>query len=118
MSRSLPFAVLLAAILVPSSFAAAIDPASPQWARALKGIVVGPDGKPVTGAMVKCLNVRTPGEGLISSVGQPEKTDAQGRFAIYPMDAEQVPFNGPIVDGDIVPGRPRERGDLVPLNSK
>lgn len=104
--------------LAAAQAGAQVEPGSPQWERALKGRVIGPDGKGIAGASVKCLHVRTPGDGLITSVGQPVQTDAEGRFAIYPEDADKQRFNGRIGGGDLAPPHPKERGDLVPLNSK
>ncbi len=72
--------------------------------RALKGVVVGPDDKPVAGARIDCTVVRTPGEGLIQyNNNLPEiLTDSQGRFAIYVPDPD--PRN--------------ERGKLIPPKSR
>jgi len=71
--------------------------------RALRGLVIGPGGKPLAGAAVFCNEIRTPGEGLITPTrGQVALTDAKGRFAIYPVPS---------------PRRADERGKLIPPSS-
>jgi hypothetical protein len=72
--------------------------------RALKGVVIGPDDKPVADARIVCNVVRTPGEGLIQYHEDLTTvlTDAQGRFAIYVPD----------------PNPRNERGKLIPLKSR
>ena len=53
--------------------------------RAAKGTIVGPEGKPVAGAVIACGSVRTAGQGLIGT-GYPRYeavTDEEGRFSIY-----------------------------------
>jgi hypothetical protein len=76
---------------------------SEAHARALQGIVSGPDGKPVVGAVIHCDSVRTPGEGLINPVHPPGEglTDEEGRFTFY------LPNEN----------RDRQRGNLIPLKS-
>jgi hypothetical protein len=72
--------------------------------RAVVGQVVAPDGRPVEGAVIHCAEVRTPGEGLIQEENfrGDALTDDDGQFAIYlPND-----------------NRNRQRGDLIPLNSR
>jgi hypothetical protein len=71
--------------------------------RALRGKVVGPDGKPLAGTAVECREIRTPGEGLI----QPAEvtavlTDEAGAFALYVPD----------------PNPRAERGELIPPQSR
>jgi len=74
-----------------------------EGGRALRGTVVGPDGEPLAGAAVRCGEVRTPGEGLITPQdGQVVLTDERGRFAMYPVPTSQ---------------RAGERGRLIPPNS-
>ena len=53
--------------------------------RAIWGVVVGPDGIPIEGATIKCMNVRTLGEGLINSGNErcTVLTDADGGFCMY-----------------------------------
>jgi hypothetical protein len=72
--------------------------------RALVGQIVSPGGRPVAGAVIHCAEVRTPGEGLIQeeSFRSDALTDDDGRFAFY------LPNEN----------RNRERGDLIPLNSR
>lgn len=81
---------------------------SEAHARALSGQVVDETGKPVAGAVVTCDNVRTPGEGLID--GDPSRgevlADDEGRFTIYAPDLRPDRGGG------------RERGDLIPANSR
>src|SRR5262245_29822897 len=76
---------------------------SEAQARALQGIVTGPDGKPVAGAVIHCDSVRTPGEGLISPAHPAGEalTDEEGRFTFY------LPNEN----------RDQQRGELIPLNS-
>lgn len=73
-------------------------------ARALTGQVVDADGKPVAGASIHCENVRTPGEGLIygSNPRGESLSDRNGRFAFYLPNTN----------------RERERGELIPPNSR
>lgn len=77
---------------------------SEAYGRAVTGQLLSAEGKPLAGAAVECENVRTPGEGLINPL-YPRGwtlTDAEGRFAIY------LPNEN----------RDRERGDLIPQNSR
>ena len=72
--------------------------------RAVQGVVVSPDGKPVVGAIVHCHNVRTAGEGLING-SYPRGaalTDNAGRFSYYL----------PNENAD------RSRGDVIPPGSR
>lgn len=71
--------------------------------RALKGIVLRPNGKPIAGALLRCRSVRTPGQGLVNpSYPYGEAvTDERGRFSYY------LPNEN----------RNRERGELIPVNS-
>lgn len=74
------------------------------YARAVTGVVVDADGRPVADAAILCGNVRTPGQGLINPsypLGS-VLSDAEGRFAIY------LPGTNPN----------RERGELIPEHSK
>lgn len=76
---------------------------SEEGKRALRGVVVGPEGKPLAGAVVRCAEIRTPGEGLIEPVrGQVALTDERGGFRIYPLPSRR---------------RADERGELIPRNS-
>lgn len=74
------------------------------YRRALTGQVVDADGKPVAGAVVHCDDVRTPGEGLINGIFPRGGafSDSEGRFAVYLPSANNE----------------RERGDLIPENSR
>jgi hypothetical protein len=76
--------------------------------RALSGQVVDEAGKPLAGAVVSCDNVRTPGEGLIDGDNPRGEVlaDDEGRFAIYPSNSQRDR------------GRGRERGELIPANSR
>jgi hypothetical protein len=71
--------------------------------RALSGRVTRPDGKPVAGAEVTCMNVRTSGEALINA-GPANRvlTDEEGRFRIYTADTNPR----------------KERGALIPPGSR
>jgi hypothetical protein len=60
-----------------------VAPSSPGYARALRGRVLNPDGRPLAGAVVSCRYARTAGEGLIASDGARVLTDAEGQFALY-----------------------------------
>lgn len=81
---------------------------SEAYKRALSGQVVDEAGMPVAGAVVSCDNVRTPGEGLIDGDNPRGEVlaDDEGRFAIYPSDSQRDR------------GRGRERGELIPANSR
>lgn len=108
--------VLLATVTTAPAIAQnAIAPNSPEHARALKGRVVGPDGLPIPGAVVRCAHVRTPGEGLITAgAGGSVTTDDKGNFVLYPIDAAGAAR----FDAFDPLAKPRERGDLIPLNSR
>lgn len=74
------------------------------FARALKGFVVDVEGRRVANAVVHCENIRTPGLGLIN--GKHPVGDAisgeDGTFTVYlPNENEK-----------------KERGELIPLNSR
>ena len=59
---------------------------TPAYERAFKGVVLGPDGKPVNGAVVTFAEIRTPGDGLIASDSSAAAmSDDKGRFAFYPL---------------------------------
>jgi hypothetical protein len=82
-----------------------VSKSSAAYARALRGQVVTPDGKPVAEAVVKCTEVRTPGQGLIEQAipSGDVITDASGRFVCYLPASDR---------------RKDERGELIPLNSR
>ena len=71
--------------------------------RAARGAVVDPDGHPVAGVRISCLQIRSPGEGLMQgSADAVAVSDDDGRFAFYlPLDTQ----------------RADHRGELVPPNS-
>lgn len=77
---------------------------SDLYQRAVKGVVVSHEGKPVVGAVVQCGHVRTPGEGLINGIYPrgDAVTDSKGRFTYYLANEN----------------RDRERGELIPVNSR
>jgi len=81
-----------------------VEKGTEAYGRSLRGVVTGPDGRPMEGARVTCYTVRTPGEGLIQSHDSIHDvlTGAQGRFSIYVSDAN--PRN--------------ERGKLIPERSQ
>lgn len=58
---------------------------TPAAERAIYGRIVDPNGVPVAGAAIQCLNIRTLGEGLINSFDESRKgiTDANGAFSFY-----------------------------------
>ena len=98
--------------------APAIPVDSPEYSRALKGRVVGPDGTPIRGAEVKCRHVRTPGEGLIDATANASVvTDDKGQFVLYPIDTAADRGGFRFLDLNAEP-KIRERGELIPLNSK
>jgi hypothetical protein len=71
--------------------------------RALRGVVVGPDTKPVSGAIVTSESIRPPGL-LINGYGT-AVTDEQGRFCLYLPELYWA-------------GHPEKSTELVPLRSK
>ncbi|MHC4546620.1 MAG: HEAT repeat domain-containing protein [Planctomycetota bacterium] len=73
--------------------------------RAIWGVVLGPDGNPIEGATIKCMNVRTLGEGLINSGNErcTVLTDADGGFFMYMPASKQYQD---------------QRGTLIPPKSK
>ncbi|HUS72956.1 MAG TPA: HEAT repeat domain-containing protein, partial [Sedimentisphaerales bacterium] len=73
--------------------------------RAIWGVVLGPDGNPIEGATIKCINVRTLGEGLINSGNERSTvlTDADGGFCAYMPPSKQYQD---------------QRGKLIPPKSK
>jgi len=76
--RYLPAQMKLAAPLVPQGTVA--------YERAIRGIVVDPEGQPVGGAVIQCSHVRTLGEGLINAQNgwtYTSLTDDQGAFSLY-----------------------------------
>lgn len=73
--------------------------------RSIHGIVMDPDGHPVSGAVIQCSNVRTLGEGLVNALhGWTYKslTDDRGAFSLY------LPNEN----------RRNERGYLIPPKSR
>src|SRR5687767_7361530 len=66
----------------PVFTAVQVKQGSEAHGRAVSGAVVGPDGRPVAGAVVRCGEVRTPGEGLIQYHGNVTAlADEKGRFS-------------------------------------
>lgn len=82
-----------------------VDRTSKAAQRAIWGVVVGPDGIPIVGATIKCLNVRTLGEGLINSGNERSAvlTDSGGVFCMYMPASTQFQ---------------EQRGELIPPKSK
>ena len=75
------------------------------YQRSIHGIVMNPEGNPVRGAVIKCSNIRTLGEGLINSLhgwSYTSVTDDKGAFSLY------------LPNGNIR----GERGYLIPPKSK
>ena len=72
--------------------------------RALRGVVLDPEGKAVAGAVIALQHIRTPGEGLIQDHNGEAKvqTNEAGRFSLY--------WSGKNPRGD--------RGALVPPHSR
>ncbi|MHC4323930.1 MAG: carboxypeptidase-like regulatory domain-containing protein [Planctomycetota bacterium] len=73
--------------------------------RSIQGIIMDPEGNPVGGAVVKCYNIRTLGEGLINSLYgllYTSVTDEKGAFSLY------LPNEN----------RREDRGYLIPPKSK
>ncbi|MCX7012893.1 MAG: hypothetical protein NTW86_10115 [Candidatus Sumerlaeota bacterium] len=60
---------------------------TPERARALNGVVVDPDGRPVANARLSCQVVRTRDEGLYNASAKEDRfhvpTDEAGRFSLY-----------------------------------
>ena len=81
-----------------------VDRRTEAFRRALTGVVLDADGRPLAGAGIRSTIVWTPGEGLIQYQRDLPtiRTDRAGRFAIY------VPDTNP----------KRERGKLIPPNSR
>lgn len=75
------------------------------YKRAIRGELVAPDGKPVASAVIRCSDVRTPGEGLIEGTDPRGEviSDEEGRFTYY------------LPPSDV---RRSERGELIPVNSR
>lgn len=82
-----------------------VDRTSKAAERAIWGVVLGPDGNPIEGATIKCINVRTLGEGLINSGNERSTvlTDADGGFCTYMPPSKQYQD---------------QRGYLIPPKSK
>ncbi len=80
-----------------------VNKKSEAYKRALKGVVIGPDGRGIEGARVTSKIVRTPGEGLIQYVYNLAAviTDKNGHFSIYVPDLHPK----------------KKRGKLIPVNS-
>jgi len=79
--------------------------ATEAFERSIHGIVVGPEGNPVGGAVIECYNIRTLGEGLINALhgwSYKSLTDDKGVFSLY------LPNENPR----------GERGFLIPPKSK
>ncbi len=56
------------------------------YQRSIRGIIMDPEGNPVGGALIKCSNIRTLGEGLINSLygwSYTSITDEKGAFSLY-----------------------------------
>ncbi|KPL23485.1 MAG: hypothetical protein AMJ75_05920 [Phycisphaerae bacterium SM1_79] len=82
-----------------------VHKATEAYQRSIRGTVVDSKGKPVGGAIVRCYNVRTLGEGLINSLhgwAYETLTDKEGAFSLY------LPNEN----------RKDERGYLIPPKSK
>ena len=59
---------------------------SGAYERSIYGMVMDPEGNPVGGAVIKCYNIRTLGEGLINSLhgwAYQSLTDEKGAFSLY-----------------------------------
>jgi len=59
---------------------------SGAYERSIYGMVMDPEGNPVGGAVIKCYNIRTLGEGLIDSLhgwAYQSLTDEKGAFSLY-----------------------------------
>ena len=72
--------------------------------RSITGRLVDSEGEPVAGAVVRCNEVRTPGEGLIQNLNPSDEvfSDSRGEFAYYLPNED----------------RKQERGELIPVNSR
>ncbi len=72
--------------------------------RSITGRLVTSEGKPASGAVVRCTDVRTPGEGLIENANPSAEvlSDHDGQFALYLPNED----------------RKQERGKLIPVNSR
>ena len=72
--------------------------------RGIWGYIVDPEGRPVSGARIRCSHVRTLGEGLISAKNDGCEVigDERGYFSLYMPNTR----------------RPDERGYLIPPKSK
>ena len=56
------------------------------YKRSIHGIVMDPEGNPVSGALIECYNIRTLGEGLINALdgwSYKSLTDEEGAFSLY-----------------------------------
>lgn len=78
---------------------------SPAAERAIRGVVLDPDGYPIEGARISCRYVRTMGEGLINAEHESSAalTDASGHFSLYITPTSQFS---------------EQRGQLIPPKSK
>jgi len=75
------------------------------YQRSARGMVVDPEGNPISGARIQCTNVRTLGEGLINGLHGwtfEALTDKEGSFSFYLPNEK----------------RRDERGYLIPPKSK
>ncbi len=56
------------------------------YQRSIRGTVLDPEGNPVSGATIQCVNIRTLGEGLITAFrgwAYESLTDKEGAFSLY-----------------------------------
>jgi hypothetical protein len=88
---------------------------SPAWTRALRGVVQGPDGQPVIGAVVIVHRARAAPDTVIGGGGRRVMTDNEGRFALHipaeSMDSGVVEEDGlmpahTVFDYEVTPPEP------------